>query len=49
MHLIYAQDRHPTAKLRSAIDILLARFGQDPATGSRDTIIQPSSIARTTR
>jgi DNA-binding transcriptional LysR family regulator len=27
MFLIYAQDRRPTAKLRSAIDCLLARFG----------------------
>lgn len=26
MHLIYAQDRRPTAKLRSIIDFLLARF-----------------------
>jgi DNA-binding transcriptional LysR family regulator len=28
MYLIYAQNRRPTAKLRSAIDFLLARFGQ---------------------
>lgn len=27
MHLIYAPDRRPTAKLRSMIDFLLARFG----------------------
>lgn len=27
MHLIYAQDRRPTAKLRSVIDFLLERFG----------------------
>ena len=27
MHLIYAQDRRPTAKLRSIIDFLLERFG----------------------
>lgn len=28
MHLVYAQDRRPTAKLRSAIDFLLGRFGR---------------------
>jgi DNA-binding transcriptional LysR family regulator len=28
MYLVYAQNRHPTAKLRSAIDFLLARLGQ---------------------
>jgi DNA-binding transcriptional LysR family regulator len=27
MHLMYAQDRKPTAKLRSAIDFLVSRFG----------------------
>jgi len=27
MHLVYAQDRKPTAKLRSAIDFLVARLG----------------------
>jgi DNA-binding transcriptional LysR family regulator len=27
MYLIYAQDRRPTAKLRTVIDFLLARFG----------------------
>nr|WKF60075.1 HTH-type transcriptional regulator DmlR [Paraburkholderia busanensis] len=27
MHLIYAQDRRPTAKLRSVIDFLMERFG----------------------
>ena len=27
MHLVYAQDRRPTAKLRSAIDFLVQRFG----------------------
>ncbi|HEY3695813.1 LysR family transcriptional regulator [Phenylobacterium sp.] len=27
MHLVYAQDRRPTAMLRSAIDLLVARFG----------------------
>ena len=27
VHLVYAQDRKPTAKLRSAIDFLVARFG----------------------
>jgi len=27
MYLIYAQDRHPTAKLRSVIDFLLERLG----------------------
>jgi DNA-binding transcriptional LysR family regulator len=49
MHLIYAQDRHPTAKLRSAIDFLLARYGQNPASESRDTIVPSASNARTTR
>jgi len=29
MHLIYAQDRRPTAKLRSIIDFLLERFGPE--------------------
>ncbi len=29
MYLIYAQDRRPTAKLRSAIDFILAGFGPD--------------------
>ncbi|TKC87987.1 LysR family transcriptional regulator [Trinickia terrae] len=28
MYLVYAQDRRPTAKLRSAIDFLMARFGE---------------------
>lgn len=28
MFLVYAQDRRPTAKLRSAIDFLLAKFGE---------------------
>lgn len=32
MYLIYAQDRRPTAKLRSAIDFLLARYGQHSPT-----------------
>jgi DNA-binding transcriptional LysR family regulator len=27
MHLVYAQDRRPTAMLRSAIELLIARFG----------------------
>jgi DNA-binding transcriptional LysR family regulator len=27
MYLVYAQDRHPSAKLRTAIDFLLSRFG----------------------
>lgn len=27
VHLVYAQDRKPTAKLRSAIDFLVASFG----------------------
>jgi len=27
MHLVYAHDRRPTAMLRSAIDLLMARFG----------------------
>jgi DNA-binding transcriptional LysR family regulator len=31
MYLIYAQNLRPTAKLRSAIDFLLARFGQTQA------------------
>jgi DNA-binding transcriptional LysR family regulator len=30
MHLIYAQDLRPSAKLRSVIDFLMARFGLDP-------------------
>jgi DNA-binding transcriptional LysR family regulator len=29
MYLIYAQDRRPTAKLRSVIDFLLDRFGTE--------------------
>jgi DNA-binding transcriptional LysR family regulator len=29
MHLIYAQDLRPSAKLRSAIDFLVERFGVD--------------------
>jgi DNA-binding transcriptional LysR family regulator len=33
MHLIYAQDHRPSAKLRSAIDFLVARFGLDPEAG----------------
>jgi DNA-binding transcriptional LysR family regulator len=31
MHLLYAQDRRPTAKLRSMIEFLLERFGADAA------------------
>jgi len=31
MHLLYAQDRRPTAKLRSMVDFLLKRFGADAA------------------
>ncbi|WP_430387430.1 LysR family transcriptional regulator [Dyella sp. 20L07] len=31
MHLLYAPDRRPTAKLRSMIDFLLERFGADAA------------------
>jgi DNA-binding transcriptional LysR family regulator len=31
MYLVYAQNLHPTAKLRRAIDSLLARFGQPQA------------------
>jgi DNA-binding transcriptional LysR family regulator len=27
VHLVYARDRRPTAKLRSAIDFLVAQFG----------------------
>jgi DNA-binding transcriptional LysR family regulator len=27
MHLVYAPDKRPTAKLRSAIDFLVKRFG----------------------
>jgi len=34
MHLIYAQDRRPTAKLRSIIDFLLERFGSEGAGGT---------------
>jgi hypothetical protein len=30
MFLLYAPDRRPTAKLRSAIDFLLERFGLRP-------------------
>ncbi|WP_426699834.1 LysR substrate-binding domain-containing protein [Rhodanobacter sp. Col0626] len=30
MYLIYAQDRRPTAKLRSVVDFLLERFGSAP-------------------
>jgi len=29
MHLLYAQDRRPTAKLRSMIEFLLERFGAE--------------------
>ena len=49
MHLIYAQDRHPTAKLRSAIDFLLARYGQDPSAASPESKIRPAPTARTRR
>lgn len=31
MHLVYPQNQRPTAKLRTAIDFLLDRFGQSPA------------------
>jgi DNA-binding transcriptional LysR family regulator len=38
MHLIYAQDLRPSAKLRSAIDFLVERFGLDmPGTTSART------------
>jgi DNA-binding transcriptional LysR family regulator len=33
MHLVYAQDRRPTAKLRSVVDFLLRRFGADGPLG----------------
>jgi DNA-binding transcriptional LysR family regulator len=32
MYLIYPQDRRPTAKLRSVVDFLLARFGLEAST-----------------
>ncbi len=32
MYLIYPQDRRPTAKLRSVVDFLLARFGMEAGT-----------------
>lgn len=41
MYLIYAQDRRPTAKLRSAIDFLLAHYGQDHPTLSPDVKAGP--------
>ncbi|UGB36825.1 LysR family transcriptional regulator [Frateuria soli] len=47
MHLIYAQDRRPTAKLRSAIDFLLARYGQDLAAGPANAGTTPVSSAPT--
>jgi DNA-binding transcriptional LysR family regulator len=31
MYLVYPQDRRPTAKLRSVVDFLMARFGADAA------------------
>jgi DNA-binding transcriptional LysR family regulator len=34
MYLIYPQDLRPTAKLRSVIDFLLARFGTEASAGS---------------
>jgi DNA-binding transcriptional LysR family regulator len=34
MHLIHAQDRRPTAKLRSIIDFLLERFGSEELAGA---------------
>ena len=37
MHLIYAQDRRPTAKLRSMIDFLLERFGVEGLSASSAT------------
>ena len=37
MHLIYAQDRRPTAKLRSIIDFLLERFGVEGLSASSAT------------
>jgi DNA-binding transcriptional LysR family regulator len=39
MHLVYAPDRRPTAKLRSAIDFLVHRFGTGRQAGGRP---QPS-------
>lgn len=41
MYLIYAQDHRPTAKLRSAIDFLLAWYGQDHATPPPDETFGP--------
>lgn len=35
MHLIYPQDLRPSAKLRSAIDFLVARFGLEPVPDDR--------------
>jgi hypothetical protein len=29
MYLVYPQDRRPTAKLRSVVDFLMARFGAE--------------------
>ncbi|WP_323119439.1 LysR family transcriptional regulator [Burkholderia alba] len=43
MYLIYAQDRRPTAKLRSVIDFLLARFGGD---GGGEGIAEPDRVTR---
>jgi DNA-binding transcriptional LysR family regulator len=40
MYLIYAQDARPTAKLRSMIDFLLVRFGQETAADAA-TVIRP--------
>ena len=34
MYLIYAQDLHPSAKLRSVVDFLLARFGIEASVSS---------------
>ena len=37
MYLIYAQDRRPTAKLRSVIDLLMERFGPEGEVSRNDT------------
>ncbi|OOG49254.1 LysR family transcriptional regulator [Rhodanobacter sp. C01] len=37
MYLVYPQDRRPTAKLRSVVDFLMARFGADPSIPSMTT------------
>ena len=43
MHLIYAQDRRPTAKLRSIIDFLLERFGLESSAVAARPEVQAAS------